>query len=465
MKKLISVVLASSLMLTLASCSSGNSSSTATTASTTATDSQATSAEGSTTIEDGATADTTASSSAETTDIKGKTIEVAVNYTGQSLTTFEEVVDDFQNETGATVELAAYGDDYENTLKTRMASNELPDIFVTHGWSILRYKEYLQDLRNESWVSTYDPSALGVIQDTDGSIYVLMISELANGTLVNLDACEAAGVDPYSIYDWDDFTEACQKLKDAGITPIATSAANPGTMCNFAGTWLSYENESYNDSAAMLDGTYDWTSYQDTVLKYLSDWMDKGFYPDDVATVSDTDLQERFANNEIAFYLGNDPAWLVSAKQLNADGNYAFLPSFASTKDGAQFVGIGEGDAFGIWKDSKETDAAKVFLNYLTRTEVCTKINNVTGKIGAISTATETDDSYGQQLFATMQSKYSNVYYENLWDRKYMPSGMWPIFGNASSMLFEDHSEAGQAAVKEYLSENYKDLYEAAQSN
>ncbi|NJP40270.1 extracellular solute-binding protein [Oscillospiraceae bacterium HV4-5-C5C] len=458
MKKLISVVLASSLLLTLAACSSGSSSSSTTAAATTtAAGGQATS--------DAAGSSSAGTTSAETTDIKGKTIEVAVNYTGQSLTTFEEVVDDFQNETGATVELAAYGDDYESTLKTRMASNELPDIFVTHGWSILRYKEYLQDLRNESWVSTYDPSALGVIQDTDGSIYVLMISELANGTLVNLDACEKAGVDPYSIYDWDDFTEACQKLKDAGITPIATTADNAGTMCNYAGTWLSYENETSNDSAAMLDGTYDWTSYQDTVLKYLSDWMDKGFYPDDVATVSDTDLQERFANNEIAFYLGNDPSWLISAKQLNADGNYAFLPSFASTTDGAQFVGIGEGDAFGIWKDSKETDAAKVFLNYLTRTEVCTKINNVTGKIGAITTATETDDSYGQQLFATMQSKYPNVFYENLWDRKYMPSGMWPIFGNAAQMLFEDHSADGQTAVKEYLSENYKDLYEAAQSD
>lgn len=43
-----------------------------------------------------------------------------------------------------------------------------------------------------------------------------------------------------------------------------------------------------------------------------------------------------------------------------------------------------------------------------------------------------------------------------------MHSGMWPIFGNASNMLFDNHSEKGQDEVIEYLLENYQDLYEAA---
>ena len=400
----------------------------------------------------------------EQIDIKGETFEVAVTYTGDRVTVFEEVIDDFEKETGATIELATYGDDYENTLKTRMASNSLPDIFQTHGWSILRYKEYLLNLQNEPWVKLYDESALGVIKDDDGAIYVLMISQLANATLVNLDVCKEAGVDPYSIYDWDDFTEACQKIKDAGFTPIATTAANAGTLANTVGTWLNYEGAPYDETEAMLNGTYDWESYKAGPLKYLSDWMNRGFYPEDVATVSDADLQERFANNQIAFFLGNDPFWLIGAKKLNEDGNFAFIPTFAASDDGVQFVGIGEGDTFGIWKDSDNIDACKVSLNYLTKSEVCTKINNATGMIGAISTAIESDESYGQKLFSDMQEKYPDVFYENLWDRKYMPSGMWPIFSNAAQMLFEDHSEAGIESVKEYLHQNYLDLYEAAHS-
>lgn len=52
-----------------------------------------------------------------------------------------------------------------------------------------------------------------LFRTTTVPIYVLMISELINGTLVNLDACDAAGVDPYAIHTWDDFTEACAKIK------------------------------------------------------------------------------------------------------------------------------------------------------------------------------------------------------------------------------------------------------------
>ena len=63
-----------------------------------------------------------------------------------------------------------------------------------------------------------------------------MISELINGTLVNLDLCENAGVDPYSIRTWDDFTEACEKIKASGATANGTNLqagvlANPGGTC------------------------------------------------------------------------------------------------------------------------------------------------------------------------------------------------------------------------------------------
>ncbi|MDD2580005.1 MAG: extracellular solute-binding protein [Eubacteriales bacterium] len=268
----------------------------------------------------------------------------------------------------------------------------------------------------------------------------------------------------HAIYDWTDFTEACQKIKDAGFTPIATAANNAGTLANYAGTWNTYEGARFDDTDAMLDGTYDWETFKQGILTDLADWMSKDFYAEDVQTVADSDLQERFANNEIAFFLGNDPSWLINAKALNEEGNFGFLPSFASTKEGVQFCGVGEGDTFGIWKDSDNVEAAKVFLDYMTKAEVATKINNITGKIGAISTAIESDTSYGQQLFATMQDKYPDVFYENLWDRKYMPSGMWPIFANGAEMLFDDHSAEGIEAVKNYLKDNYVDLYEAAQA-
>lgn len=466
-KKLISVLLAASMVISLAACGGGGEGSTpstpaADTAEDTADDAgdaEEAPEEESTSAEEEAPAESSAD-----TDISGATLEVAVTYTGDQSTTFNSLVDKFEEEYGCTVNVAEYGNDYEATMKTRMAANELPDIFQTHGWSILRYKEYLMDLKDQPWVSDYDESALGVIQDDDGAIYVLMISELVNGTLVNKTVCDAAGVDYYAIHTYDDLAAACETIKASGVTPMGTNS-NPGVLANYAGTFVSYDGELYQESAAMLDGSYDWESYKSSMIATLSDWMDKGFYYDDILTMADSDISERFAADKSAFILGNDPSVMLTCLTLNPDGDYAFLPSFASKEGGKEHVGIGEGDSFGIWKDSQNVDAAKVFLEYMARPEVAKEMNGVTGKISCLKSTMEIDDGYGLQVFMEMQEKCADcdILYENLWDRKYMPSGMWPIFGNAINMLFEDHSESGQEEAKEYLLENYQDLYEAAQ--
>ena len=390
----------------------------------------------------------------------GVQIEVADMYTGSQSEVFAQLVDKFEAESGCEVQISEYGTDYENTLKTRMASQTLPDVFQTHGWSILRYKEYLLDLRDEPWVSDYDESALGVIQDDDGAIYVLMLSEVANGTLVNLDVCEAAGVDIYELHTWADFEEACQKIKDAGYTPIGSNP-NAGLLANVAGIWVSYDGELAQDSEAILNGTYDWQSFV-PLLQFSARCLDNGYYFEDFATIQTTDTTERFVTNKAAFMIGNGVTMLQTCYNTNPEGNFAFLPSLASKEGGQEFVGIGEGDTFGIWKDSPNIDAAKAFLEFMSRPENAVALTDETGNIVCLKSSMDISDNQGLAYFNTMKEKCAdrNIRYENLWDRKYMPTGMWQIFGNAWNMLMEDHSESGIEAVRTYLNENYTDLYE-----
>ena len=130
-------------------------------------------------------------------------------------------------------------------------------------------------------------------------------------------------------------------------------------------------------------------------------------------------------------------------------------------------MGIGEGDTFGIWKDSKNTEGARAFLNYMAKPEVALEMNRASGKLSCLKGTMAIDSRYGLECFTTMKEKCgdSDILYENLWDRQYMPSGMWPIFENATSMLFDDHSGSGVQAAKDYLRQNYMDLYEAAQAD
>lgn len=410
-----------------------------------------------------AEAEAPAEEEAPASDIAGSTLEIAVTYNEKDMAVFQPVVDAFTAETGVTVNIAAYGDDYEATMKTRMASNELPDVFQTHGWSILRYKEYLMDVTDQPWVADYDESALGVIQDSEGKIYVLMISELINATLVNLDVTDAAGVDPYSIHTWDDFLAACEKVKAAGYTPYG-SAIGAGGMANIAGTFTTYAGATAEDGAAQLDGTWDWASYRSTIMEFWKQMVDNGYLYEDCLTMEGTAQNDRFAANQAAFLCGNDPGVFNACLQLNPEGRYAFLPTFASEADGSEHVGIGEGDTFGIWKDTENEAAAKAFLEFMARPENVKVINDSTGKISCLKSSMAIDESFGLKVFNEMKEKCAdcNIFYQNLWDRQWMPSGMWGIFGNAGSMVVEDTSAEALDETCEYLRENYVDLWEAA---
>ena len=50
------------------------------------------------------------------------------------------------------------GAEYENILKVKMAANDMPDVFDTHGWAIIRYGKYLADLKDEPWAANLTDS-------------------------------------------------------------------------------------------------------------------------------------------------------------------------------------------------------------------------------------------------------------------------------------------------------------------
>lgn len=399
-----------------------------------------------------------AASSAGAEDLSGQTIEVATYLSGDTLTAYQEIISGFEAESGVKVTLDVYGNDYENTMKTRMAANELPDIFETHGWSLIRYKEYLADLSTQPWADQLSRAALGVIQDTDGSFYCLMTTGSCLGTAVNLDVCEAAGVDPWAIETWDDFNAACDKIKAAGYVPIANYFSSAGALANHVGSFLNYAGEQYDCSAAMLDGTWDWEEYN-VVLDYLATWFANGYLYEDCATFAQSDAIERTARNECAFIVGIGTSFQAAVVSTNPDVKMGMIPICASKAGGARFCGIGEGASFGMWKDTPNRAACEAFLAYVV--EHADPLNAAAGEISTLPT--EPTKSYGMQMMEEMESHFPDVFYDNLWDRKYMPSGMWSIFQVAAGMFCEDQSDKSKAEVIEYLKENYTELYEAAQ--
>ena len=134
--------------------------------------------------------ETTAKAAASAQTDGKQEIEVMMYASGQTQELDDaiyNVIDQFTADTGIKVTLSMPGEGYEELLKTRMASNDLPDVFCTHGWAVVRYGEYLLPLNDQAWSDNISSAIKSVITDEQGNILVLPSTHVLSGIDVNYD--------------------------------------------------------------------------------------------------------------------------------------------------------------------------------------------------------------------------------------------------------------------------------------
>lgn len=394
------------------------------------------------------------------------TLELEYGITGEQLNVFKKVVQGFTDETGIGITITQPGNSYENAMKTRMASGDLPDLWVTHGWSVMRYSEYMEPLEDQDWYSQIDESLLPSITDDDGHIYVLPITEAVCGLIYNKDVVEAAGVDVTAIRTWDDFTEALEKIKTSsdGVSPLEMSCNNSGVNnymleCMFP-TYYTNSDVKDNKGEELTDGSFDFTEEGLDAFEQIASWINAGYFNEDALTADLTTTQKALGNGEAAFMMYSTeciPAMLTYCP----DANIGVMPIPAASEDLASYYGVGEGNAscFGIWKDTEHMDECKQFLEYLSRPENADLIaTDVDGGIPCLKNSGITD-AYIYNAFKESQKQFDgDLVYDNFFDRKYFPSGMWSIMDDAMDLMFDGDADENVAAAADMIQTNYQDL-------
>ena len=392
----------------------------------------------------------------------GGTIEVATTMTDAKLAVFEEVVADFEAETGVTVDLLTPGDDYENQLKTMMASKALPDVWETHGWSLIRYGEYLAEVNDQPWFDTMDTDMLGgVMADENGKFYALGITGAYSGLIYNKDVLDKAGVALEDLKTWEGLEAACEKIKAIGVTPIIAGGAVGGNLAGFLGSicpafWTD-DGAVVDGGKALQDGTFDFDKYATELFTYFCDnFVKKGYLNEDVLTLDSVGAQQALGAGEAAFmFRGSDN--ITVAKEYYPDANLGIIPVPASQASAKPSWRVGEGTAFGVNKDSENQDAAFAFLAYLARPEVATKICLVVGNMPAIE-GVDVGENYTLDAIKAAEEYVGDWdQYDNIFDRQYFPSGMWGIMGQTVSMIISSPDDVSEGVA--YLKDNFLSLY------
>lgn len=399
---------------------------------------------------------------------EGTTIEVAYNLTTEDFAVFEQITKDFTAETGVNVTIYNGGDDYESAMKTRMSSGDLPDMWTTHGWSLIRYSEYMMNLSDQEWVANIDAGLKDVITNDDGELFILPITQAVCAILYNKDVLEEAGVDATQIRTWADFDAACQAVKDkTDAAPIEIALGDGFDSYSLEVIWPTlYSNSDLADNKAevLQDGSFDFTTDGREGHEMLADWYAKGYLNEDYVSCKIDDIRQAFANNQGAFTLYSTET-IPSILAYNENANIGILPAPAKDENGASYFGTGEGNfsCFGIWKDTEYPEECKQFLEYLARPEIAEKIVQIDGGIPAL-TNIELDPTakaaYTTNAFKEAQAQFDgDLVYDNFFDREYLPSGMWSVMADTVGVLLADGDpEAAMEEAVTMVADNYNDL-------
>lgn len=394
---------------------------------------------------------TTEGSKKEAKDVK---LTFMTNVVGEQATAMEEAVKGFSSETGYEVEFSAPGKSYEELMKTKMSSRELPDVFTTHGWSVARYSEYLMPVNDLPFAKDIKEQIKPIITDKSGNMYVLPMDVDIAGIVYNVDVLEEAAVDPDSLKTWDDFSAACEKIKAAGKTPMHIGGKDNWTIGQFfdwAAPSFYVTDDADNQREALKSGTFDKTVWED-VAGLMEGWVKAGYFNEDVLTADYNADMKALAENKTAFcFYGNSA--MMDAHALNPDAKLGMMPiPAAKTSDEPSLI-AGERIAVGVWKDSPQKEAAVELLEYLARPEVMEKIATASGNPAGLNGV---GSNIGE--ISSYYEKYSDVRTFPYFDREYLPSGMWDVMCATGADILAGKPDSVKTAA-DVMEQNFNDKF------
>ena len=337
---------------------------------------------------DGAAADTQASggdgslvywSMWEATEPQGKVIK--------------EAVDQFSADTGITVDLQFKGrTGIREGLQPALDAGTNIDMFdedidrVNTTWG-----QYLMDLEELVKASGYEDNANAGLMSAS--------REVGNGTLKSIPYQPNVFAFFYnqSIFDeagikdvpktWEELDGACQKIKDAGYTPITCDDAYIVCMFGYHMSRLVGEPKT---EEIVKGGQWDDPSVLATAQAY-ADFASKGYFSETIASnVWPAGQNQELAMGTAAMYLNG--SWLPNEVKDMAGDDFVWgcfsYPAVEGGTDGVDAANYGA-QVLAINKDSKNAENAFKLICYITQGEFDKMLSEMSVGIPADSTNTE----------------------------------------------------------------------------
>ncbi len=354
----------------------------------------------------------------------------------------KKVAEKYKEKTGQEVVIESLGGgvDIQGQLKSYKAADNMPDIFVIGGdGDYANWTDSVADLSDSEFAKNTD---FAYKDKASGKVVGFPYAVEGYGITYNADILEKAGIDPETLKNYDAFKAAFEKLdsmkSELGLQAVASVAAESGQMYWSTGNHLfgyyytgglDRGDNKYFDMA--MKGEFD-----DQRLGEFADMTALLFkYADPQVLISGTydDQLALWAQGKTAFITQGN--WIdPSLPTYNVTFKAGLLP-LAFTKADMTKILADCPSWWCVYKDGKNVDAAKKFLDYLaTDPDAQEILVKEAGMISPYKTSTVEPET----PLAVSLKKYVDAGNTSSWAWSNMPEG---IAQNKLGLIFESFAK------------------------
>lgn len=257
--------------------------------------------------------------------------------------------------------------DYYDTMKIKMSSNDMPDIWTTAGDKFTRDQRQANSLAVDDIARDYDGTDL--FQGNDNKVYGIPTGMSASAVVYNKKLFKELGISvPKTL---DEFIAAAKKISAAGKVGLATAAKAkwPLSLYWFATPdCLAGETDTKNKYA-----TQDEPFTPDSGL--VKSWMllkkfkDEGMLEKDPLSADWEPMKKEFRTGNVGmFFLGN---WFIpqAVGEALTEQDVGFFPLPYDNDPGPKNVNMGPDVGWAMGPNSKSPEAQKAFFMFLVNTK------------------------------------------------------------------------------------------------
>ena len=321
------------------------------------------------------------------TSKKSVKLSVTTTYAGEDTNAqnYKDAVAAWESKTGNKVDDSSATSDetFKSRITTDFETGSEPDVlFFFNGVDSNQFVEQgkvvsIDEIRQEypDYASNMKDDMLGA-SPVDGKNYSVPVNGYWEGLFVNKDVLKEAGVEaPTADTTWDEFMTMCETIKKAGYTPIAAS------LQEIPHYWFEYTIFNFQDvdthSTLPKSADDEYGKAWVNGINDIKDLYEKGYFPDNTLTASDSETFELFTSDKAAFLI--DGSWKVGGIEEAVDDidNYTvtYVPGKGNRKSTDLIGGLSSGYYITkkCWDDPEKRAAAVDFIEYMTSDEMVSK--------------------------------------------------------------------------------------------